>query len=184
MTTSNKEQFLNVDKKHFYVLFSKNLNCYDRLVYFTICARATFKYQIFGIYKEETFTTLKNSVFAQSNSNDDFYKDITALKRSLAKLEKNNLIKVLSNKNLIISLDTKQTIEQVFRAIALNVNDFNIYAKRIAELEKAFNLKIYVKTIEQEKEDSKEIAEIFYKEKQEEEDFFEEAAKEFFKGDR
>lgn len=114
----------------------------DTTVYLIICRHSTFKHQVFGIYKHQSYTTLQKLIENRTKSDVA----ISTLQRSIKRLEKLELIKVLhSKKELIISLDYKKELKDVYTAIESNVQDFNIYADRIKELEENLSIKLNIK---------------------------------------
>ena len=135
-------EYINIKSSALQALFQTTITEYDRKVYFTLCHHATFKHQIWGIYKRQSFTTLQNAV---SSLTDD-KKQLLQVQRSVKKLEKAKLIKVLNSTNeLIISLDYEKELKDVYTAIESNVQDFNIYADRIKELEENLSIKLSIK---------------------------------------
>ncbi|GKT15757.1 hypothetical protein AVHY2522_09240 [Acidovorax sp. SUPP2522] len=148
-------QYINIASDALKALFKNKITEYDRKVYFTICHHATFKHQVFGIYERKSFHTLRNLVKALTG--DD--KQIVHLQRSIARLESAGLLKVLFQscemesppkgikpppKELIISLDPSATLQSLCNAIEQNIEDFNIYADRIRELEKNIGVKLNI----------------------------------------
>lgn len=149
-------QYINISSDALKALFKNKITEYDRKVYFTICHHATFKHQVFGIYERESFHKLRNLVSALTD--DD--KQIVHLQRSVKRLEAAGLLKVLfqskdleeaskkkidpEQKELIISLDPAATLQSLCSAIENNIEDFNIHAKRIKELERNLGVKLNI----------------------------------------
>lgn len=151
-------EYINIEISIFKKLHDKNITEYDRKVFYTLCAHATFKHKVFGIYSRQTYSTLVNAVEALTNDR----KQIAHLQRSVRRLEDACLVKVLfesrevehfnkskgkgnqDHKELIISLDTTATLQSICSAIENNVEDFNIYAERIKELEKNIGIKLNI----------------------------------------
>lgn len=149
-------EYINIEISIFKKLHDKNITEYDRKVFYTLCAHATFKHKVFGIYSRQTYSTLVNAVEALTNDR----KQIAHLQRSVRRLEDAGLVKVLfesrevehfnkskgnqDHKELIISLDTTATLQSICSAIENNVEDFNIYAERIKELEKNISIKLNI----------------------------------------
>ncbi|MPT55027.1 MULTISPECIES: hypothetical protein [Delftia] len=149
-------EYINIEISIFKKLHDKNITEYDRKVFYTLCANATFKHKVFGIYSRQTYSTLVNAVEALTNDR----KQIAHLQRSVRRLEDAGLVKVLfesrdvehfnkskgnqDHKELIISLDTTATLQSICSAIENNVEDFNIYAERIKELEKNIGIKLNI----------------------------------------
>lgn len=145
-------QYINIASDALKALFKNKITEYDRKVYFTICHHATFKHQVFGIYERKSFHTLRNLVKALTG--DD--KQIVHLQRSIARLEAAGLLKLLFQSReieplngikpppteLIISLDPAATLQSICTAIEQNIEDFNIYAGRIRELERNLGVKL------------------------------------------
>lgn len=149
-------EYINIASETLKALFKDKITEYDRKVYFTICRHATFKHQVFGIYERESFHKLRNLVSALTD--DD--KQIVHLQRSVKRLEAAGLLKVLfqskdleeaskkkidpEHKELIISLDPAATLQSLCSAIENNIEDFNIHAKRIKELERNLGVKLNI----------------------------------------
>lgn len=145
-------EFINVNSSALEALFSKSVTDYDRKVYLTLCRNATFKHQVYGVYKRQTFWTLANEVASLTKDK----KKISQLQRSVARLESAKLLKLIFQgtdernnsdpdcKELIISSDTTATLQSICSAIENNVEDFNIYAERIKELEKNIGIKLNI----------------------------------------
>lgn len=141
-------QYINIASETLKALFKNKITEYDRKVYFTICHHATFKHQVFGVYERESFHKLRNLVSALTD--DD--KQIVHLQRSVKRLEAAGLLTVLfqshegkpPSKELIISLDSAATLQSFCSAIENNIEDFNIHAKRIKELEDNIGVKLNI----------------------------------------
>ena len=170
-------EYINIEVEAFKKLHSKNITEYDRKVYGTLCAHATFKHRVWGVYSRQTYYTLANAVEALTNDR----KQIEHLQRSVRRLEGAGLVKVVFQsrevkpvskndpkpppKELIISLESTATLQSLLTAIAENIEDFNIYADRIKELERNLGVKLNIvrkkNNAELEKE-SEEINDLFY----------------------
>ncbi|WP_313236798.1 hypothetical protein [Delftia acidovorans] len=143
-------EFINVKSSALEALFTKSITDYDRKVYLTLCRNATFKHQVYGVYKRQTFWTLANEVALLTKEK----KKISQLQRSIERLEAAGLVKVLfqsrdtkidaESKELIISLDTTATLQSICSAIENNIEDFNIYADRIKEIENNLVIKLNI----------------------------------------
>jgi len=149
-------EFINIKSNALQALFANALTEYDRKVYFTLCQNATFKHQVYGVYKRQTYWTLANEVASLTRDK----KKISQLQRSVERLEAVGLVKVLfqskdlkgaserkidpDHKELIISLDPLATLQSICNAIEQNIDDFNIHAKRIKELERNIGVKLNI----------------------------------------
>lgn len=135
-------EYINIKSSALQALFKNPITEYDRKVYFALCHQATFKHQVWGIYKRQSFTTLQNAVCALT----DDKKQLLQVQRSVKKLENAKLIKVLHSKDeLIISFEQTATLASVCSLIERNIEDFNIYADRIKELENNLSVKLNAK---------------------------------------
>lgn len=156
-----KEAFVRIDKDELLKLIQ--LKDTHKSLYLYLCSRITFAHRLYGIYKKETYTTLRNGV--NSATKETTYKDITALKRACKQLEKANLIKILWEKdNLIISLDSAAQIEFVSIIIKQDYKSFNLSLKRISEIKTIFGLDfsyfVEVFRADSFKKDSKQLEEL------------------------
>ncbi|WP_208942080.1 hypothetical protein [Paracidovorax avenae] len=149
-------EYFTIEVEVYKKLHSKNITEYDRKVYGTLCAHATFKHRIWGVYSRQTYYTLAKAVEELTNDR----KQIDHLQRSVRRLEGAGLVKVLfqskdleeasgkkidpDHKELIISLDPSATLQSLCNAIENNIEDFNIYADRIRELEKNIGVKLNI----------------------------------------
>ncbi|MFD1838548.1 hypothetical protein [Paracidovorax cattleyae] len=149
-------EFINIKSNALQALFTNALTEYDRKVYFTLCQNATFKHQVYGVYKRQTFWTLAKEVASLTKDK----KKISQVQRSVDRLEAAGLLKVLfqsrdleeaskkkidpDHKELIISLDPAATLQSICAAIEQNIDDFNIYADRIRELERNLGVKLNI----------------------------------------
>lgn len=149
-------EYINIEISIFKKLHNKNITEYDRKVFYTLCANATFKHKVWGIYSRQTYSTLVNAVEALTNDR----KQVVHLQRSVRRLEDAGLVKVVfesrevehfnkskgnqDHKELIIFLDTTATLQSICSAIENNVEDFNIYSERIKELEKNIGIKLSI----------------------------------------
>lgn len=136
-------EFIHIENDALKKLYAVHTE-YDRKVYFTLCNHATFKHKVFGVYKHQTFSTLNNLIDALTKDK----KQVQQLQRSITKLEKSGLIKVLEKKNeLIIALDTNLTMQDLKFKIENQICDFNIWADRIGELEKNLGFKFNIRPV-------------------------------------
>lgn len=136
-TKEQKESFIKIsgeDLKRIMKLNNRHKN-----LYLYLCSKATFQHRLFGIYKRESYSTLRNGVNATSDLEE--FSDITAIKRACQKLEKLNIIKIINVKdNLIISLDSGAQIELISHIIKQDYKSFNLSLKRISEIRELFEL--------------------------------------------
>ncbi|GKS85738.1 hypothetical protein AVMA1855_16320 [Acidovorax sp. SUPP1855] len=149
-------EYINIEVEVFKKLHSRNITDYDRKVYGTLCAHATFKHRVWGVYSRQTYYTLAKAVEELTNDR----KQIDHLQRSVRRLEHAGLVKVLFQsreiesktknkmkpppKELIISLNPTATLQSLLTSIEQNIEDFNIYADRIRELEKNIGVKLNI----------------------------------------
>ncbi|WP_198085371.1 hypothetical protein [Variovorax sp. E3] len=132
-----KQQFINLPKDAVKRLFSPELNDFDHKLYIYLRFKSTFKYELFGIYKQETFQTLKNAI----NDACGTSKDITQIKRSISKLEKLKLLTVQNSKScLVVCLDYTKTLADTVSAIEKDYKTFNLYPERLKELRDAIGV--------------------------------------------
>lgn len=149
-------EYINIKIEVYKKLHSRNITEYDRKVYGTLCAHATFKHRVWGVYSRQTYYTLAKAVEELTNDR----KQIDHLQRSVRRLEGAGLVKILfqsreleevskkkmdpNHKELIISLDASATLESICSAIGNNIEDFNIHADRIRELERNIGVKLNI----------------------------------------
>ncbi|MCS4510383.1 hypothetical protein [Xylophilus ampelinus] len=135
-------EFINISAKALTALLKAEITDYDRKVYLVLAKNATFKYNVYGVYRKQTYSTLAGIV----NAATDEDKAVIHLQRSLKRLEKSGLAKTLNSKSeLIITLDPTATLATVVSAIENDREAFNIFQQRIDEL--ASNLKIAIKPV-------------------------------------
>jgi len=177
-----QQQFINLEKSVLTKILSKDINHYDIAVYTTLCAHSTFKHKVFGVYSKQSYQSLQKLILQDSKENKAFDKQVLQTRRSVEKLQKHMLLKVLTTakdtSNLIISLDAKQGVDYLKNAMENSIEDFNIYAKRISEVEAALSIQLKIVEEEEklkiaqsakekaqleEKEDLEDIEELFYK---------------------
>ena len=136
------KEFINISAPALSALLKDDITDYDRKVYLVLAKHATFKYNVYGVYKKQTYSTLSGVV----NAATDEDKAVIHLQRSLKRLDKAGLAKTLHSKGeLIITLDPLATLQSIITAVENDLKAFNIYQPRINEL--ASNLKIVIKPV-------------------------------------
>ena len=135
------KKYINIEYNVVDLLKNKSITKNEIVIYLTLCQHATFKYGFWGVYSKQSYTTLKNSLLACGEK-----REIIQIQRSIKKMEKEKIITVINKKNeLIISLEPNATIDTLKKAIEEDIDAFNLYAKRIKEIEDNLSIKINIK---------------------------------------
>jgi hypothetical protein len=140
----NQEQYINLNKESVNSIIQFT-DCNKTALFLFINLTSTYKFKIFGIYKNFTYTSLLNNV--NSIAKKELFRDVTHIKKAVKQLEKKNLLKIVVDKNeLILSLEEKiSDLDSLKKIVENNASSFNLSSKRILELSKSININASVK---------------------------------------